>query len=392
MTDPTPTGPLCGVTVLDLTHVLAGPYATGQLALMGAEVIRVERPDGDDFVRRHGGTQEMREKGLGASFLSQNAGKRSIVLNLKEAGDRARALQLAARADIVVENFRPGVAERLGMGFEALRACRPDVICASLSGYGPDGPLSGRPAYDHILQGISGLMAMTGTPESGPMRVGLPIVDYVAGQALVTALLAALLERARRPGKAQRLQVSMLEAMTTLMGAYALHHQTTGALRGLEGNRAFADTPFSGRFDTAEGALVVTANSPAQATRLCAALGRPELAVGAGLSDAQIADALQQVFRTRSATEWDELLARADVPAAPVLTLAEALAHPQMTDSPAWPELPVPELGVTLRAPGLPFRADWAQRRLPPVPLMGADTATILDSLSPLTEAADETA
>lgn len=379
-------GPLTGITVLDLTHVLAGPYATGQLALMGAEVIRIERPGGDDFVRTHGGTEAMKAKGLGASFLSQNAGKRSITLNLKDPQDRARAHQLAARADIVVENFRPGVADRLGMGFEALCALKPDLIYASLSGYGPDGPLAGRPAYDHILQGISGLMAMTGTPESGPMRVGLPIVDYVAGQALVAALLSGLLQRARAPGQAQRLHVSMLEAMTTLMGAYALHHQTTGHLRGLEGNRAFADTPFSGRFDTAEGALVVTANSSAQAARLCGALGRPDLAEDGGLPEAQIAAALKAVFRTQTAAHWDAVLAAANVPAAPVLPLAEVLDHPQMADSPAWPPLPVPELGLTLRAPGLPFRAPWAAGTLPHVPLMGADTAAVLDSLPPAQE------
>lgn len=374
-------GPLSGITVLDLTHVLAGPYATGQLALMGAEVIRIERPQGDDFVRTHGGTPEMKAMGLGASFLSQNAGKRAILLNLKDPEDRARAHRLAASADIVVENFRPGVADRLGMGFETLKGLKPDLIHASLSGYGPDGPLSGRPAYDHILQGISGLMAMTGTPDSGPMRVGLPIVDYVAGQALVAALLSALLHRARTPDRAQRLHVSMLEAMTTLMGAYALHHQTTGQLRGLEGNRAFADTPYSGRFDTADGALVITANTPAQATRLCAALGRADLGPEAGRPEGEISAALQGIFATQPATHWETLLAEADVPAAKVLTLAEALAHPQMADSPAWPDLPVPQLDTTLRAPGLPFRADWAEHSLPPVPLMGADTDAVLANL-----------
>lgn len=384
MTDAATSGPLTGITVLDLTHVLAGPYATGQLALMGAEVIRIERPGGDDFVRTHGGTSAMKAKGLGASFLSQNAGKKSILLNLKDSHDRAQCHALAARADIVVENFRPGVAARLGMGFDTLKARKPDIIYASLSGYGPDGPLANRPAYDHILQGISGLMAMTGTPESGPMRAGLPIVDYVAGQALVAALLASLLQRARVPGTAQRLHVSMLDAMTTLMGAYALHHQTTGALRGLEGNRAFADTPYSGRFETAEGALVITANSPAQAARLCAALDHPDLAEE---TDADtVAAALRDIFKTRSARDWDTLLAQANVPAAPVLTLAEALAHPQMADSPAWPPLPVPELGIELRAPGLPFRAPWAARRLPPVPLMGADTEAVLNTLSPIEE------
>jgi crotonobetainyl-CoA:carnitine CoA-transferase CaiB-like acyl-CoA transferase len=369
-------GPLTGIRILDLTHVLAGPYATGQLALMGAEVIRVERPNSDDFVRRHGGTQEMKDAGLGASFLSQNSGKRSIVLDLKDPDQRAQLLDLAETADVMVENFRPGVVERLGVGFDDIRARRGDIIYASLNGYGADGPLSDRPAYDHILQGISGLMAMTGDAGSGPMRVGLPIVDYVAGQALVSALLGALLQRARKPGEAQRLSVSMLDAMTTFMGAYAIHHETTGQLRGLEGNRAFADTPFSGRFDTSEGALVVTANTPAQAKRLCEAIGRPELANAA--DDAAISDALNAIFLTKDAQAWEDILSAASVPAARVRTLAEALDHPQMADSTAWLPLTVPELNMTVRAPTLPFRAPWAPTELAPVPTLGAQTDTVL--------------
>lgn len=368
-------GPLTGIRILDLTHVLAGPYATGQLALMGAEVIRIERPGGDDFVRGHGGTQAMRDAGLGASFLSQNAGKKSVVLDLKTKDGIGAALSLVAKADILVQNFRPGVAERLGLGFEATTAQKPDLIYASLSGFGPDGPLASRPAYDHILQGISGLMAMTGTAESGPLRVGIPIVDYVAGQSLVAAILGALLQRARQPEEPQELHVSMLEAMTNLMGAYAVNHQTTGALRGLDGNRAFSDSPFSGRFDCAEGQLVITANTPAQTTRLCAALGRPELE---NADATTVADQLTKIFATKPVVHWDTLLAEADVPAGPVLDLATALAHPQMKDSPCWYDLPVPELGQSVRVPSLSFRAPWSPTQLEPVPAFGRDTEEIL--------------
>jgi crotonobetainyl-CoA:carnitine CoA-transferase CaiB-like acyl-CoA transferase len=342
---------------------------------MGADVIRVERPNGDDFVRTHGGTDQMKAQGLGASFLSQNSGKRSIVLNLKQEEDRQFCLQLAATADIVVENFRPGVMDRLGLGFDAFSVQKQGLIYASLTGYGPTGPLSDRPAYDHILQGISGLMAMTGDTTSGPMRVGLPIVDYVAGQALVSAVLAALLQRARDPATPQRLSVSMLDAMTSFMGAYAIHHETTGKLRGLEGNRAFADTPFSGRFATSDGDLVVTANTPAQAARLCHALDRPTLL---DQSDPTIvAKALCDVFATRSAQDWEELLSRASVPAARVRSLAEALSHPQMRNSPTWKPLRIPQLGMTIRAPGLPFDAPWGPSQLAPVPSLGQHGADI---------------
>ncbi len=369
-------GPLTGVRVLDLTHVLAGPYATGQLALMGADVIRVERPNSDDFVRRHGGTQAMKDAGLGASFLSQNSGKRSIVLDLKDPDQRGQFLALAKTADVMVENFRPGVVDRLGVGFDDVRQVRPDIIYASLNGYGADGPLSDRPAYDHILQGISGLMAMTGEPASGPMRVGLPIVDYIAGQALVGALLGALLQRARKPGEAQRLSVSMLDAMTTFMGAYAIHHETTGQLRGLEGNRAFADTPFSGRFDTKDGSLVITANTPAQARRLCAEVGRLDLVEDT--DDTRIAETLRAVFHTEDAQTWEDRLSAANVPASKVRTLAEALDHPQMQTSRAWLPLEVPQLSMTVRAPCLPFNAPWGPDHLEPVPVLGQHTADIV--------------
>lgn len=376
----TETGPLSGIRVLDLTHVLAGPYATGQLALMGAEVIRVERPENDDFVRHHGGTEEMRAKGLGASFLSQNSGKKSIELDLKSSSGRATFLDLAATADIVTENFRPGVTERLGVGYDTLRARRENIIYASLTGFGPDGPLAGRPAYDHILQGICGLMAMTGTAESGPMRVGMPIADYVAGQVLVSALLAALLERARHPAAPQRLHVSMLEAMTTLMGTYALNYETTGQLRGLDGNRAFSDSPFSGRFDTLDGQLVITANTPSQAARLCATLGRPDL-LDAPAPEAETA--LKSLFLAKTATDWEALLADANVPAAKILTLANIMAHPQLSQSPAWCAMTQPEIGKTLRVPALPFRAPWVPTYLAPAPTCGCDTAEILATVSP---------
>ncbi len=375
-----PEGPLRGIRILDLTHVLAGPYATGQLALMGADVIRVERPGSDDFVRSHGGTSQMREAGLGASFLSQNSGKRSILLDLKAPQDRARLLDIAETADVMVENFRPGVVERLGVGFETVRKRRPDVIFASLSGYGPDGPLSDRPAYDHILQGISGLMAMTGEPGSGPMRVGMPIVDYVAGQALVSAVLAALLQRAHKPGEPQRLSVAMLDAMTTLMAPYAVNHETTGKLRGLEGNQAFADTPYSGRFDTADGALVITANTPAQASRLCQALGRSDLLEET--NKVRIAEALNAIFLTRSAQHWEDALSTVNIPCARVRTLAEALKHPQMQGSTSWMPLEVPQLGMTVRVPALPFSAPWSPETLRPVPLPGEHTDSILADLN----------
>ena len=371
--------PLDGIRILDLTHVLAGPYATGQLALMGADVIRVENPAATDFVRFMGGTPEMKDKGLGAAFLSQNAGKRSIALDLKTEEGRTALLDLAATADIVAQNFRSGVVERLGVGIDAVQVRRPDVIYASLSGYGPDGPWSGRPAYDHIIQGVSGLMAMTGTPESGPLRSGLAVVDYVAGQALVSAILAALLQRARQPGQAQHVQVSMLDAITNFMGAPAVAHQATGTLRGLEGNKAASDSPYSGRFATADGHIVVTANTPGQAERLCAALGQPELVAETDTDKKQAT--LAEAFATKTSAYWEARLEEASVPCGPVLTIADVLAHAQMADSPAWGEIDVPELGAQFRVPTLAFRSSWQNPKLGSVPTLGRDTRQVLKEI-----------
>lgn len=368
--------PLDGIRVLDLSHVLAGPFATYQLALLGAEVTRIEHPDGTDFVRRHGGTEAMKAAGLGASFLSQNAGKRSVALDLKTAAGRDACLRLAARADVVMENFRPGVVDRLGVGFEAVRAVSPDIVYCSLTGYGQDGPLAGAPAYDHILQGISGMMAMTGTAESGPLRVGFPIVDYIAGQQAALGILAALHRRRAGQGGAQYLGVPMLDSLVAMMAAYAVHWQTTGTLRGLEGNRAFSDSPFSGVFDTADGQLVITANTAPQARRLSEALGLPDLP---GAPEAEIAAALRTAFRARDAAAWEARLAAVHVPAAKLRTLAEILAHPQMRAGGLMRPMPVPELGMEVAVPGSPVQTDaWETPAPAPAPTLGRDTEAVL--------------
>lgn len=378
--------PLAGIKVLDATHVLAGPFATYQLALLGADVIRVERVDGDDFVRHHGGTDAMKAHGLGASFLSQNACKRSIALNLKDERGAIAFHRLATSADIVMENFRPGVVDRLGIGFADISAINPRVIYCSLSGYGPTGPLAGAPAYDHILQGICGMMAMTGTPQSGPMRVGFPIVDYIAGQTAVAAILAALTHRDRNGANAQHLEVPMLDAIVSLMAAYAVDYEKTGTLRGLNGNQAFSNSPFSERFNTADGQIVVTANTPAQAHRLCDAIGRPDLKpfaeAGAALEPAQreeIAAALSAAFSSATAADWEDRLNAISVPAAKVRTLAEALDHPQLREGGLMRPLHVPEVAETVRVPGLPFRSDgWPEVDLKAAPTLSRDADEIL--------------
>ena len=386
-----PGGPLAGIRILDASHVLAGPFATYQLCLLGAEAIRVERVAGDDFIRYHGGTPEMREKGLGASFIAQNAGKQCIQLDLKQADGRDIFLKLAAQADVVMENYRPGVMERLGLGYDDIRAVNPDVVYCSLTGYGDVGPLSGSPAYDHILQGMTGLMSMTGTPESGPQRVGLPITDYIAGLTAAFAITGALCQRlAGGPG--QHLQVSMLGSVLSFMGAFAADLQTTGTQRGLQGNAPFSGSPFAGCFDTAKGKLVVTANTAAQARRLADLMGDATLAADADKLDRggtfspadreRINKALEARFKRRPALDWELLLADAAVPAAKVRDLAEVLGHAQTIATGCLTEVPVPGLAAPLSIPGLGFTSDaWKVGRLAPPDLPGAQTKEILKGL-----------
>src|SRR3954469_24275612 len=172
---------LDGIRVLDLTNVLAGPYCGYQLALLGADVIKVEVPGGGDLARQLGATPELNDAKMGGSFLAQNAGKRSIVLNLKNETDRSRLLDLVATSDVVLENFRPGVMERLGLGYERLKQVRRDLIYCAISGFGQTGPLKDNPAYDQIIQGLSGIMSITGTPDTAPLRVGYPVCDTLGG-------------------------------------------------------------------------------------------------------------------------------------------------------------------------------------------------------------------
>ena len=210
-------GLLSGVRVLDLTNVLAGPFACYQLAVLGAEVIKVEVPGSGDLARQLGADAELNQRHMGASFLAQNAGKRSITLNLKHAAGKAVFLRLVASSDVVVENFRPGVMDRLGLGYAALKEVRPDLVYCAISGFGQDGPLNGNPAYDQIIQGLSGVMSVTGTPENAPLRVGYPVCDTIGGITAAFAIAAALVKRGRS-GEGEFIDVSMLEATLVTMG------------------------------------------------------------------------------------------------------------------------------------------------------------------------------
>ncbi|MGW4802395.1 CaiB/BaiF CoA transferase family protein, partial [Nonomuraea sp. NPDC004297] len=209
--------PLDGVKVVDLTNVLAGPYCGYQLMLFGAEVIKVEVPGAGDLARRLGPDPELNRERMGASFLAQNAGKKSVELDLKSPAGRAAFESMITGADVLLENFRAGVLARLGYGWERLRELNPGLVYCSISGFGQSGPMSSAPAYDQIIQGLSGMMSVTGTPDTAPVRVGFPVCDTVGGLTAALAVCAALAGR-QRSGRGCHLDLSMLEASISAMG------------------------------------------------------------------------------------------------------------------------------------------------------------------------------
>ncbi len=332
------TGLFDGVRVVDLTNVLAGPIATYQLALLGAEVIKIEKPGSGDLARRLGADAALNEIGMGASFLAQNAAKRSLTLDLKAEEGRAAMLRLIATADAVVENFRPGVMDRLGLGYEVLRETREDIIYCAISGFGGDGPLSANPAYDQIVQGYSGAMSVSGTAETGPMRAGFPISDTVGGLTAAFAISAALFQRART-GEGRVIDVSMLDSTLVAMGWVVSNYLIAGQTPVAMGNHNFTASP-SGAFHTGDGLLNIAANEQSQFEALCQIIGRDDLTrdplfrAREARKDnrAALTAELETALADKSALEWEVMLTAAGVPAGRVLTVPEILDHAQVAE------------------------------------------------------------
>ncbi|HRO02664.1 MAG TPA: CoA transferase, partial [Terricaulis sp.] len=237
--------------MLDLTNVLAGPFCTYQLVLMGAEVIKIEAPEGGDLARVLGADSKLSKALMGASFLAQNSGKRSVVLDLKQAEEKAAFLALVKTADVVVENFRPGVMARLGLDYERLKDVKADIVYCAISGFGQTGPMSGAPAYDQIVQGLSGAMSITGDQDTAPLRAGYPVSDSIGGITAAFAIAAALAGRARN-GHGAFLDVSMLDSTIAAMGWVVSNYLIAGQAPAPMGNDNFTAAP-SGAFRTGDG-------------------------------------------------------------------------------------------------------------------------------------------
>lgn len=326
--------PLRGFKVLDFSHVLAGPIATNYLCLQGAEVIKVESGTGDTM-RNYGG--ESFADGMGPSFISVNTGKRSIVLDLKNPRHLEVALRLVAWADVVVENFRPGVIERLGLGYAACCAIKPDLVFCSVSGFGQSGPLKENPAIDQIVQSMSGLMNLSGEPGSPSIRVGFPIVDTFSGLLAAFAIASALVQR-ERTGDGQYIDLAMLDAAMVMMIAVAGPYLAGGVKPRKTGNLGYSKSPTADTFPTAQGELTIGAVRQDQFQGLCRVIGRPDLVSDPRFADrklrqqngAALRAEVMRALTARPALEWEQLLNDAGVSAGAVRDLTDALAHPHM--------------------------------------------------------------
>lgn len=322
---------LSGLRVLDFTHVLSGPICTNHLGLQGADVIKIEAPGGDTM-RQYGG--QAAADGLGPSFTAVNAGKRSIALDLKNPVHMEVVHKLVERCDVLVENFRPGVLQRLGLGYEACRQLRPDIIYCSVSGFGQSGPLKGNAALDQVIQSMSGLMTLSGEPGSPSMRVGFPIVDTYTGLLAAFAVASAVVHR-QRSGQGQYLDVAMLDAALVMMVSVAGPYLAAGIRPGKQGNLGYSQSPTADTFATADGELTLAVVRQDQFELLCRTLGRDDLLGDVRFRDRSarrahagaLREQIEHTLATRPALHWEALLNSAGVAAGAVRDLPTALAH-----------------------------------------------------------------
>lgn len=378
--------PLENIRVLDLTNVLAGPFCCHQLVHFGAEVIKVEMAGRGDLARQLGADPELNNKGMGISFLAQNAGKKSVSVNLKNPDGRALFLKLVETADVVVENFRPGVMDRLKVGYNVLKKVRPQLIYCAISGFGQDGPWVHSPAYDQIIQGVSGVMSITGDTDSAPLRVGYPIADTVGGMTAAFAISAALNANPR----GSFIDVSMLESVLATMGWAVSNHLIAGVEPGPHGNENPTSAP-SGAFKAKGGLINIATNKDEQWVLLTAHLGldklrnQPEYATREGRKKNRLAlkSELEAVLKTRPARDWVKELNRIGVPAGAVLTVPEVLAMPQIANRDFLAEFEdVPSVGkdITVVRTGVKIDGKAPSVKTPP-PTLGEHNYEIWNDL-----------
>ena len=378
--------PLQGKRILDLTNVLAGPFCTYQLANLGAEVLKIETPVKGDLARNLGADPDLNSKGMGISFLAQNSGKKSITLNLKSKKGKILFRELVSEYDAVVENFRPGVMKRLDLSYESLKKNNSNLIYCAITGFGQDGPLSQNPAYDQIIQGLSGVMTITGDSENNPFRVGYPISDTIGGLTAAMALSAAL----NAPKGGSFIDVSMLEATLVTMGWVISNYLIGGVIPKAQGNENFTSSP-SGSFQAKDGLINIAANKDEQWELLANHLGRKDLIENPDFSNREMRKKnrlrlkaeLETILTTKLVEEWVEELNKISVPAGPVLSIPEVLNHPQITKRgilTTLENIPGVEKSIDVLKAAVLFDGDHHQIDSNP-PLLGADNTSVYSSL-----------
>jgi CoA:oxalate CoA-transferase len=377
-------GPLSGITIVDLSRILAGPYCTLLLAEMGARVIKVEAPNGGDDARQYGPFTN----GKSTYFASVNRGKESIALDLKSATDREIFERLLDKADAVVENFRPGTMERLGYGWETLHPRYPRLIYAAASGFGHTGPYSHYPSYDMVVQGLGGIMSITGIPDGPLVRVGTSVGDLAGGLYTTIALNAALLHR-EKTGEATKVDVALFDCQLALLENAIMRYTTTGEIPGPMGARHPSITPFEA-FTTKDGHIIIAAGNDGLWVKLTEALGHPELAQNPNYKtnplrnqhQPQLKAALDAILSTATTEHWIGVLEAAGIPGGQVNNVEQALAHPQTAARNMLVEVEDATTGL-LKLAGNPMKFsafdDPATRD--PAPDLDADRAKILREL-----------
>jgi len=378
------TRPFEGIRVVDATHVLAGPFAAYQLALFGADVIKVEDPNDPDQSRSSGSDRKLARDGMGTYYLTQGSNKRSIALDLKQEGGRDVFRRLVQSADVLVENYRPGAFDALGLGYAALSALQPRLIYCSVSAFGHGGPRSTQTAYDFVIQAATGLMAMTGTRDVNPIKLGTPAVDYATGTMAAFALASALFQR-ERTGKGQRIDLAMYDVALMLAASHVTSFLRTGAPPQPNGNNHAHAT--NSCFETKDGLVMLGASNLRQQRRLWKLLGRPDMAKDN--NDQRHDDraremaVLAELMRTRTADEWEAFLQPNGVPASRVRALPEALSDPQLaTRGFLHTHAGAPDVPGEFTVPVAAFRlAHGGAQVTSPPPRMGADTDAVLAEL-----------
>lgn len=381
--------PLNGIKVIDLTSVLAGPYCTYQLSLLGAEIIKIENIFNGDWTRIVGKDDDLNNQSMGSSYLVQNSNKKSIQINLKTDKGKEIVYKLIKSANIFVENMRPGKAEKIGLGWDHLSKLNNSLIYCSISAYGQDGPFSRRGAYDHVVQGMSGIMSTTGTKETGPTKVGAPFIDYSTGLNAAFAITSALLQVQKNKSPI-RLDVSMLDTSFLLMANMVTEHLNSGWIPKPMGNEAQSGSPSSGLFDTKTTQILLAANNDQQFSSLCDALNTisffdKEKWIISDYREKNKRDLranLQKIFKLKTAEFLEILLNEYGVPAGKIRTLPEALNEDQFKLRGLWNPIHIKSIGKNYKVPSVGFKVNHNSIKADEAPpTLGENSKLILKDL-----------